>query len=54
LIRPGDRILLGVSGGKDSLSLLHLLLHFQRCAPIEFELGAVTVDPHPGFTIRRR
>jgi tRNA 2-thiocytidine biosynthesis protein TtcA len=48
LIRPGDRILLGLSGGKDSLSLLHLLLHFQRCAPIEFELGAVTVDPQSG------
>lgn len=45
MIRPGDRVLLGLSGGKDSLSLLHLLLHFQRCAPIRFELGAVTIDP---------
>ncbi len=45
LIRAGDRVLLGVSGGKDSLSLLHLLRHLQRHAPIHFELAAITVDP---------
>ena len=45
MIREGDRILLGLSGGKDSLTLLHLLLHFQRHAPIKFSLGAVTIDP---------
>lgn len=45
LIRAGDRILLGLSGGKDSLSLLHILCHFQRHAPIRFSLGAVTIDP---------
>lgn len=45
LIREGDRILLGLSGGKDSLSLLHLLHHFQRHAPIRFEFAAVTIDP---------
>lgn len=45
LIRDGDRILLGLSGGKDSLSLLHILHHFQRHAPIHFEFGAVTIDP---------
>lgn len=45
LIREGDRVLLGLSGGKDSLSLLHVLLHFQRSAPIRFSVGAVTVDP---------
>ena len=45
MIREGDRILLGLSGGKDSLSLLHILMHFQRHAPIRFELGAVTIDP---------
>ena len=44
-IQDGDRVLLGLSGGKDSLSLLHILRHFQRHAPIKFELGAVTIDP---------
>ena len=45
MIREGDRLLLGVSGGKDSLSLLHILHHLQSYAPIRFELGAMTVDP---------
>lgn len=45
MIRDGDRILLGLSGGKDSLSLLHVLLHLQKKAPIKFELAACTVDP---------
>ena len=45
MIRDGDKLLLGLSGGKDSLSLLHILLHFQRHAPISFEITAMTVDP---------
>jgi tRNA 2-thiocytidine biosynthesis protein TtcA len=45
MIHDGDRVLLGLSGGKDSLSLLHILYRLQRHAPIRFELGAVTVDP---------
>jgi tRNA 2-thiocytidine biosynthesis protein TtcA len=45
MIREGDRVLLGLSGGKDSLSLLQILLHLKRHAPISFEVGAVTVDP---------
>ena len=50
MIRPGDRVLLGLSGGKDSFSLLHVLLHLQRHAPIHFEIGAITVDPEsPSF-----
>jgi tRNA 2-thiocytidine biosynthesis protein TtcA len=45
MIRPGDRVLLGLSGGKDSLSLLHVLLHLRQKAPVRFELAACTVDP---------
>jgi len=45
MIRDGDRILLGVSGGKDSLSLLLVLKHLQSYAPVRFDLGVITVDP---------
>ena len=45
MIQDGDKILLAVSGGKDSLSLFHLLRHFQRHAPVKFDLGVVTIDP---------
>lgn len=48
MIEDGDRVLLGLSGGKDSMSLLHVLAHFQRHAPISFTLGAVTIDPQSG------
>ncbi len=50
MIREGDRILLGLSGGKDSLSLLHVLIALQKKAPVRFELAAATVDPQsPDF-----
>jgi len=45
MIRENDKILLGVSGGKDSLSLLHILLHLQSYAPVKFDLAVITVDP---------
>lgn len=45
MIREGDRVLLGLSGGKDSLSLLQVLRLSQRHAPIHFDLGVVTIDP---------
>ena len=45
LIEDGDRILVGVSGGKDSFILMHLLAHLQSAAPVHFEFEAVTFDP---------
>src|SRR5437764_9005825 len=50
LIEAGDRILVGVSGGKDSFTLLHLLQILKASAPIDFSLVACNLDQgHPGF-----
>jgi tRNA 2-thiocytidine biosynthesis protein TtcA len=50
MIAEGDRVLVALSGGKDSWSLLHCLESLRRRAPICFELAAVTIDPgFPGF-----
>ena len=45
MIEPNDKILVGVSGGKDSLTLVHVLLALKRKVPFKIEIGAVTVDP---------
>ena len=45
MIEEGDRLLLGLSGGKDSLSLLHILLEFQKKLPIRFDIEVCTIDP---------
>lgn len=51
MIEEGDRILVGVSGGKDSMILLRVLKHLSDAAPIRFTLSAATFDPgFPGFS----
>lgn len=50
MLAPGDRVLVGVSGGKDSVALTMGLALLRQYIGFDFEIQAVTLDPQFGGT----
>lgn len=54
MIDEGDKIAIGISGGKDSLTLLYALAHLRRFYPKKFNIIAITIDLGiPGFNVEK-
>jgi tRNA 2-thiocytidine biosynthesis protein TtcA len=53
MIAEEDKILVAFSGGKDSYTLLDILLRFQKRSPVNFEVLAVLIDPGFGMDYRK-